>query len=263
MVNGDDMPQKSQFLAQLHGTRKGWPENMTPAEERIMDEHFEYLKKLTAETKVLMAGPAFGAFGLIVLQTESEEEANDIMRIEPSVARGVHTYELYPMRVSLMAEHTPLDRYEREPSNSILQKEEIVAANLDQVWHAWTTTEGVKSFFSPEANVELRISGPYEIYFNMEAPYGQRGSEDCHILSYLPKRMLSFEWNAPPQFGELRNKRTQVILMFDPIDDKRVKVSLFQTGWGRGEEWQKLFEYFDSAWGRVLKNFKASFESHD
>ncbi len=253
------MPQNTQYLAQLHGTREGWPENMTLNEERIMEEHFEYLKRLTAEKKVLMAGPAFGAFGLIVLQTESEQEANEIMNNEPSVVRGVHTYQLYPLRVALMADHTPSDRYVREQSEGVLHKETIVSASIDQVWRAWTTTEGVKSFFSPEANVELRISGPYEIYFNMEAPYGQRGAEDCRVLSFLPKRMLSFEWNAPPQFGELRNQRTHVVLMFEPIGESQVKVSLTQLGWGRGEEWKKLFDYFDRAWGMVLGNLKESF----
>lgn len=256
------MPQKTQYLAQLHGTREGWPENMTPEEERIMDEHFEYLKRLTSEKRVLMAGPAFGAFGLIVLQTESEQEAIEIMAKEPSVVEGVHTYQLFPMRASLMAQHTPPDRYVREQSADVLQKESVVSASIDQVWHAWTTSEGVKSFFSPEANVELRIGGPYEIYFNMEAPYGQRGSEDCQVLSYLPKCMLSFEWSAPPHFGELRNQRTHVVLLFEPVGKRQVRVSLTQLGWGRGEEWKKLFDYFDRAWGMVLENLKESFEEN-
>jgi uncharacterized protein YndB with AHSA1/START domain/uncharacterized protein YciI len=257
------MPQKLQFLAELHGTREGWPENMTSEEERIMDVHFEYLKKLAAEKKVLMAGPVFGAFGLIVLQTESEQEAIEIMSKEPSVVEGVHTYKLFPMRASLMAHHVPPDRYAREQVDDELRKQTVVAADIDQVWHAWTTTDGVKSFFSPEANVELRIGGPYEIYFNMQAPYGQRGSEDCHVLGFLPKRMLSFEWNAPPQFGELRNQHTQVVLMFEPIGDKQVRVSLTQVGWGRGEDWKQLFGYFDRAWWMVLENLKESFAKVD
>lgn len=98
------MTKPQHFFIELLGTRPDWPERMTPEEERVMDEHFEYLKRLVAERKVLLAGPCFDpVFGLIILETENEEEALAIMDTEPSVAGGVHTYRLHPMRVSLMA----------------------------------------------------------------------------------------------------------------------------------------------------------------
>ncbi len=155
----------------------------------------------------------------------------------------------------------PESRYVREPSGRILHKEFVVPATLDQVWQAWTTSQGTKTFFSPSVKIELRLGGPYEIYFLLENPYGLRGSEECKILSFLPKKMLSFEWNAPPQFGELRGKHTQVILHFEEVRPGQVKVTFDQLGWGKGEEWDKLYQYFDKAWDQVLNNLKKRFES--
>jgi len=108
--------------------------------------------------------------------------------------------------------------------------------------------------------VELRLGGPYEIYFVADSPPGLRGSEDCRILSYVPMKMLAFEWNAPPSFGNLRYRRTQVIVRFDSHAGDVVKVSFAQLGWGTGEEWDRLFDYFDRAWGYVLGNLKKRFE---
>jgi len=150
-------------------------------------------------------------------------------------------------------------RYVKDQSNKTLRKEIVVPATLSDVWKAWTTTHGVKTFFSSEAKVELAVGGPYEIYFNLDAPYGSRGSEDCKVLSYLPMEMLSFEWNAPPEFGDLRGKHTTVVLQFDEIGPGQVKVKLSQLGWGKGEEWNKLYEYFDKAWSSVLGNLKKRF----
>ncbi|MDD4053202.1 MAG: YciI family protein [candidate division Zixibacteria bacterium] len=94
------------FFVELLGTRPDWPENMTAEEEQVMDVHFDYLKRLVAERKVLLAGPCFDpVFGLIILQTETDEEAVAIMDHEPSVTGGLHTYRLHPMRVSLMADY--------------------------------------------------------------------------------------------------------------------------------------------------------------
>jgi uncharacterized protein YndB with AHSA1/START domain/uncharacterized protein YciI len=256
----DEMSESKQYFVKLLGTRDGWPENMTAEEEKIMTEHFHYLKDLTAKKSVYMAGPCFDpVFGLVILNVNSEAEAIEIMKNEPSVVHGVHTYEIHEMRVSLLAENQSPDRYVKNPSDKMIHKEVTVPATLEEVWNAWTTTEGVKSFFSPNAKVELRVGGPFEIYFMMDAPYGMRGSEDCRILSYLPMEMLSFEWNAPPDFGDLRYQLTRVILQFDEIEPGKIKVVLAQAGWGKGEDWDKLFDYFDRAWEMVLANFEKQF----
>lgn len=249
------------YLVELVGTRPTWPDDMTPDEEIIMSEHFEYLKKLTHDHKVVMAGPVFDfKFGLIILQVESEREARDIMANEPSVTSGLHTYKMSEMRVSLLRDCTPPTRFVEKPTDKTIVKESVVTASLDDVWNAWTTTEGVNSFFSPDANVKLRVGGPYEIYFDMAMPYGSRGSEFCRVLGYLPKRMLCFEWNAPPSFGKLRDIHTIVVLQFDAISDNQVKVILTHHGWGEGEAWQAVFDYFDRAWGYVMGNFEKRFK---
>lgn len=252
------MTPPKHFLVKLLGTRPTWPDDMTPAEEKIMGEHFIYLKDLVAKRKVITAGPCFSnpAFGLIILQVESDSEAVEIMKKEPSIVAGLHTYEMQPMVLSLLVSHWPRDRYVTEPSDKIVRKEVVVPGSLDDVWTAWTTTEGIKGFFSQGAKVELRVGGPFEIYFNMSAPEGERGSENCRILSYLPKEMLSYEWNAPPSFGPLRDIYTRVILQFAPVGSDSVKVTLSHVGWGQGEEWDKLYAYFDRAWEFVLNNFK-------
>ncbi len=146
-----------------------------------------------------------------------------------------------------------------DQSDRILRKEIVVPATPVQVWNAWTSTKGVKTFFSSDAKVELAVGGPFEIYFLLDAPHGSRGSEGCRILSYLPPKILSFSWNAPPEFGELRDKHTIVVLQFGEIEPGKVKVSLSQHGWGRGEDWDKLYDYFDKAWSYVLGNLKKRF----
>ncbi|MBD3233673.1 MAG: hypothetical protein GF315_08100 [candidate division Zixibacteria bacterium] len=258
-----NMAETQHYFVQLLGTREGWPEDMTDEEVRVMEEHYEYLKNLTLKKKVLAAGPCFdGNFGLIILQTSSKDEAIEIMENEPSVVSGVHTYEIQAMKVSLFADYSNPLRYPRETSDRILVKQIEVSASIDTIWHAWTTTEGIQSFFSPYADIDLRVGGPFEIYFSLDVPYGLRGSEDCKILSYLPKKMFSFEWGAPPSFGELRNQRTQVILEFEDLEPMRTRVTLSQLGWGKGEKWNELYDYFDKAWESVLSSLKKSFKDH-
>ena len=255
-----EIPKAQCYFVELHGTRDGWPDNMTPKEEQIMSEHYQYIKDLTLKGKVLMAGPVSGKFGMIVLAAYSAEEARGIMDNEPSVVAGVHSYTMSQMAVSLTANCVPPYRYAEKIADTVLRKEAVITGSLAEIWRAWTTTEGVNEFFSPKAKVELRQGGPFEIYFLTDNPYGMRGSEDCKILAYLPEKMLSIEWNGPPQFGRLRYKKTQVNLFFEQQAPGKVEIEFIQHGWGVGEDWDKLYAYFDKAWDHVLGNLVKRFE---
>ncbi|MCX6832410.1 MAG: YciI family protein [candidate division Zixibacteria bacterium] len=100
------MDKKQHYFVRLLGKRPGWPEDMTPEEEEIMGEHFEYLKKLVAEKRVVVAGPVWKpTFGLMILRVDSEDEAREIMKHEPSVSKGLHDYEMQEMILSLLMDN--------------------------------------------------------------------------------------------------------------------------------------------------------------
>ncbi len=259
------MNRPRHYLVRLLGTREGWPADMTEREQQVMGEHFAYLKDLTQKKKVLTAGPVMQpVFGLVILQTASEDEARAIMDREPSVVAGVHTYEMAPMTVSLLADYRSPYRYVREPGERKLVKEIEVPASRRDCWHLWTTTEGMTSFLVSEANIDLRPGGPFELYFAADAPPGQRGSEDCKILSYLPEKMLSFEWNAPPTIPTRRDgERTWVVVEFEEIGPESTRVRLTHLGWGDGADWDEVYAYFDKAWGSVLEAMRKHIEATD
>ena len=147
-----------------------------------------------------------------------------------------------------------------ERSDRAIFEKITVKANVDDVWRAWTTTEGIKTFFAPEAKVELRVDGPFEIYINPLAEAGQKGADDMRILAFQDKKMLTFTWNAPPFLAEARKQRTVVIVRFISRGDSLTDVTLQHVGWGEGNEWDKAFDYFTKAWPSVMKNLKKRFD---
>jgi uncharacterized protein YndB with AHSA1/START domain len=128
----------------------------------------------------------------------------------------------------------------------------IIPGPVNEVYRAWTTVEGIKTFFAPEANIKLEIMGPYEIIFLPNNPEGLRGGEGNVILSFQENKMFSFTWNAPPELKEVRNERTHVLLRFSEINKKETRLLFFQDGWGEGGEWEKSYEYFSYAWKKVV-----------
>jgi uncharacterized protein YndB with AHSA1/START domain len=142
-----------------------------------------------------------------------------------------------------------------------LDKTVVVNATLDQVWEAWTTREGITSFFAPDARIDARVGGAFQIHMDPLAEPGMKGADDMRYLALQAKKMISFDWNAPPSLPEARQQRTFVIVRFEPVTDKSTRVTLHHVGWGDGGEWDKSYAYFDRAWGFVLGNLKQRFET--
>lgn len=140
-----------------------------------------------------------------------------------------------------------------------LRVSRLIAAPIGDVYRAWTTGEGFTEVMGVPATIELERGGRFEIQWVPESPEGQRGSEGCEVISYLPERMVAFTWNAPPQFGTLRQERTQVVVEFDEVAPDVVRVTLTQLGWGESKGWDNLYEYFSVAWVAVMNRFAGHF----
>ncbi|MCK6422585.1 MAG: SRPBCC domain-containing protein [Aquabacterium sp.] len=142
-----------------------------------------------------------------------------------------------------------------------IDKEVVVPAPVGEVWAAWTTREGIRSFFAPDAEVDAKVGGAFHIHMDPLAPPGAKGADDMRFMALQPMRMLSFDWNAPPSLAQVRQQRTFVVVRLEPIDERQTRVRLHHTGWGDEGQWDQAYAYFDRAWGNVLANLRKRFES--
>lgn len=143
-------------------------------------------------------------------------------------------------------------------SGKQIKKTKVVDEPVEKIWRRWSTHEGLKSFLGLDNAIELKIGGKFEIYFLLNNPAGLRGSEGCKVLSYLPEKMISFSWNVPPRFEDLRKSeyKTWVVVFFNKLIDNKTEIVLTHLGWPADEEWIPVFEYFTEAWDRVLNGIK-------
>jgi len=131
------------------------------------------------------------------------------------------------------------------------------------VWRLWTTSEGLAEWLGIESRIDLRVGGRYEFHFDPEAPEGSKGGEGCKVLGFVPDRMLSFTWNAPPHLEYTRSRHTHVVIELEAMSDDRTLVRLTHLGWPSPEhdahpQWSETHAYFDSAWDRVLEALEES-----
>ncbi|GAG32529.1 unnamed protein product, partial [marine sediment metagenome] len=73
----------SQYLTRIQPMRDGFSIESTPEEDAIVSAHFHYLKDLTEQGVVLMAGRTLNtddtSHGLVVFVADSEEHARSVV----------------------------------------------------------------------------------------------------------------------------------------------------------------------------------------
>jgi len=93
---------KQQFIIRLRPAKTEG--EATEKEKAVISKHFEYLQGLLAERKLLLAGLTLDDHaGIVVIQAESQQEAELVMVSDPAVKARVFLAELHPFRVALMA----------------------------------------------------------------------------------------------------------------------------------------------------------------
>lgn len=140
-----------------------------------------------------------------------------------------------------------------------IEHEVVVPIDPTTAFRLWTSDSGVRAWLVSDSAVVLEPGGPFELYFLADGPTGSRGSEGCKVTSFVPDRMLSFTWNAPPHLERTRNQRTWVVVDFEPVaEGTRLRLTHLgwpERAWDAEPQWAETFEYFRNAWGRVLAVF--------
>jgi uncharacterized protein YndB with AHSA1/START domain len=140
----------------------------------------------------------------------------------------------------------------RAPEKS-LRFEVDVPATIDEVWESMTTVKGMVTWLSPEADVDLRPGGDWIVRFPGHSTGGGT------IVDFTPKSRLALRAIAPDQFPTVRRERTDAVFTLSSIDPHTTRVTLTQTGWKDGEEWDKAFNYLAQGNAMLLNGLRSRF----
>jgi uncharacterized protein YndB with AHSA1/START domain len=118
-----------------------------------------------------------------------------------------------------------------------LRFEVTVPASIDDVWRAFASGDGLATWLYPDVKVDLRPGGDWLVLF------GDGKTGGGTIVSFEPRRRLTIAALAPEQFPTVREQRTLAVFEFEPVSANATRVTLTQTGWREGEEWDRAYDY--------------------
>jgi uncharacterized protein YndB with AHSA1/START domain len=136
-----------------------------------------------------------------------------------------------------------------------LRFEVVVPASIDEVWDAFGTKAGMETWIWREARVDLRPGGEWTVVYTPTATGGGT------IVSLAPKKQIVMKAMAPEQFPTVRKERTTATWGFESLGPKSTRVTLVQTGWKAGKEWDDAYEYLSKGNAQLLTQLQRRFVS--
>ncbi len=148
-----------------------------------------------------------------------------------------------------------------QDDNRIVDEFEI-EANVDDVWNAFTTSSGLKSWVAPLADIDLRVGGKWRANYNKDGKLGDATTIENTILCYDPKRMLSLKATGFPEGFEFAEaaRETWSIFYFTDISDTRSKITIVGLGYTDSEQSKKMRAFFKPANKFSIEQLKAALE---
>lgn len=101
--------KKQQYLYRIAPRRVAMlSSGPTEQESQILKDHLAYLQRLAAAGVVLLAGRTQTSdkdtFGIVILEAESEGDAEHIMKDDPAVKNDVMDAQLFPYSIAVLSE---------------------------------------------------------------------------------------------------------------------------------------------------------------
>lgn len=125
--------------------------------------------------------------------------------------------------------------------------EGTVDAPVAEVWSAFATGAGLRSWMAPHADIDLRVDGLMRVNYKPEGTLGDGSTVENTILSFEPQRMLSVRVaRAPDDFpfrGAIRSMWS--VVSFDDLGAGKTRLRVASMGFTPDDESQKMKAFFE------------------
>jgi uncharacterized protein YndB with AHSA1/START domain len=121
-----------------------------------------------------------------------------------------------------------------------------VAAPVKDVWAAWTTNEGIRSWMVASGEVDFRIGGSYRTSYLKDSDLRGPDTIENTILAYDPMRMIAINNSKAPALFPFKSAiaKTWTIIYFKEKDAKHTEVMIRMNGFDATEESVKMKAFF-------------------
>ena len=121
-----------------------------------------------------------------------------------------------------------------------------VGAPVRDVWSAWTTNEGIRTWMVASGNVDFRIGGSYRTSYLKNSDLQGPDTIENSILAYDLHRMIAIKNTRAPEKFPFKDAiaKTWTVIYFKELDAAHTEVTIRMNGFDATEESSKMKAFF-------------------
>ena len=138
--------------------------------------------------------------------------------------------------------------------------ETVIDADINAVWNAFTTNDGLQKWMAPLIEIDLAVGGKMKANYNPEGKLGDPTTIENTILSFDPKRMLSLKATKFPKGFPFEDaaKAAWSVFYFSELPSSRTKITVVGLGYADNEQSKKMRAFFATANKHSLDTLNAA-----
>jgi len=136
-----------------------------------------------------------------------------------------------------------------------------IPAPVKEVWTAFTTAEGFKSWAVKQAEFDFRVGGEMRTSYNAESTLRDEHTIVNKVLAFEPERMLAIQnAQAPKGFANAHLfQQTWSVIYFEPVSQEVTHVRIVGMGYGEGADWDDIYSKFEAGNAYTLELLRKKF----
>jgi uncharacterized protein YndB with AHSA1/START domain len=154
--------------------------------------------------------------------------------------------------------------YAAPDGTRVLRHEIVVPASAAEVYRAFTTAEGWRTWAVPFAQLTpgLSVGAIMETSYNPAAKPGDANNIKNKVLAYIPDRLFAFQVVQAPQGFKRADLLARVFTVaeFEAVDTRRTRIKLSMLGYGSGAAFDELYAFFSKGNAWTAQKLAARFE---
>lgn len=129
----------------------------------------------------------------------------------------------------------------------MVRVETVLRQPPEQVWKWLSTVQGLQCWAAPVVQLDWRIGGSIATSYKAGVAPGGPGSITLGILNYVDNEVLTLKVKLNENFSQrlrAEDGHLQEVIQLQRLPDGGTRIVSSMLGWGKGEEWDKAFNFF-------------------
>src|SRR3954467_2904103 len=105
----------------------------------------------------------------------------------------------------------------------VVMTEGIVQAPIQDVWRAWTTSEGMESWMVGKTDFELKVGAIWHTSYDKKSTLDDESTIHQQLLAYDPGRMIAIRTVKPPKGFPFPDAivKTWTVTYLEPVGESK------------------------------------------